>query len=89
MEAAQDVVGSSAGEQCGRGLFGGTVQREAMMKVNYDPATENPLSPPRVDKSATEARQGVISGRVLLVLVVSMVLTMVAFVAAAIVYGGA
>jgi hypothetical protein len=89
MEAARGVVGSSTGEQCGRGLFGGTVQGEAMMNVNYDPATENPLPPPHIDKSTTEARQRVISGRVLLVIVVSMVLTMVAFVAAAIVYGGA
>jgi hypothetical protein len=69
--------GSWIGERCGRGLFGGLFQQEATMNVNYDPATDN-AQQPGAGKPATEARQGVISGRVVLVLVVSMLLAIAA-----------
>ena len=87
MENPPGVFGSFAGERCGRGMFGGPIhaipiQQEAMMTVNYNQDTQVPVPSPkqppvRVGKSATEARQGVISGRVLLVLVVSTALAIV------------
>jgi hypothetical protein len=63
------------------------IQQEPTMTVNYNPDIEIPRPPLHarpisypisyVGKSATEARQGVISGRVLLVLVASMSLAIV------------
>jgi hypothetical protein len=63
-------------ERRARGLLGGAVQRETTMNVNYNPDADN-SAPPGAAKPATEARQGVISGRVLLVLVVSTVLVVI------------
>jgi len=82
MDDAVGAFGSLVGERCGRGLFGGTVQQEATMNVNYDPKTETPVAPASAGKPATEARQGVVSGRVVTVLVVSTVLVIVAMVVA-------
>jgi hypothetical protein len=64
-------------ERRARGLLGGAVQREMTMNMNYSPETDKATAQPRPPKPATEARQGVISGRVLLVLLVSTVLVVI------------
>ncbi len=78
MQAVVGGFGSLLGERCGRGLFGGMMPQEVTMNVDYNPDTENPPAASRVGKSATAARQGVISGRVVTVLAVSMVLVVIA-----------
>jgi hypothetical protein len=82
MDEVPGSFGSLIGERCGRGLFGGVMLQEVMMNVEYNPDTENPLPPSSAGKSATAARQGIISGRVVTVLAVSMVLVIVALVVA-------
>ena len=74
-------------ERRSRGLLGGAVQWETMMNVNYTPDTDHSASQSRAAKPATEARQGIISGRILLVLLVSMALVVAGMAIAFAVWG--
>jgi hypothetical protein len=67
-----------------RGVLGGIVYHEVMMPASADRDIDPPAAATcaTVGKPATEARQGVISGRVVLVLLTSTALVIVALVSA-------